>query len=160
MPMFCGVGGQPDKNQNQLPSQEVFIWRRASPLTRATWRRASPLTRATCSPTKRARFHLAFTWRKPALLPGLARLAESPGLTTFIFPQNPEPDICIQVFILYPTHNKQSLWNEKLSKKCWSKQPLSCVRSFDLLALLGGPALLSAFIWKISSPPRQDLGSQ
>ena len=34
------------------------------------------------------------------------------------------------------------------------------VRSFDLLALLGGPALLGAFIWKISSPPRRDLGSQ
>ena len=37
-------------------------------------------------------------------------------------------------------------------KKCWSRQPLSCVRSFDLSALLGRPALLSAFIWKIYSP--------
>ena len=37
---------------------------------------------------------------KPALLPGLARLAESLGLTTFIFPRNPESDICVQVFIL------------------------------------------------------------
>ena len=46
----------------------------------------------------------------------------------------------------------------QLSKKCWSRQPLSCVRSFDLLALLGGPAILSAFIWKISSSPRRDLG--
>ena len=34
------------------------------------------------------------------LLPGLARLAESPGLTTFIFRRNPESDICAQVFIL------------------------------------------------------------
>ena len=45
-------------------------------------------------------FHLAFTWEKPALLPGLARLTESPGLITLIFPQNPESDICVQVFIL------------------------------------------------------------
>ena len=52
-------------------------------------------------------------------------------------------------FSFYNLHiNKQSLWNETLSKKCWSRQTLSCVRSFDLLALLGGPALLSAFIWK------------
>ena len=29
-------------------------------------------------------------------------------------------------------------------KKCWPRQTLSCVRSFDLLALLGGPALLGA----------------
>ena len=29
-----------------------------------------------------------------------------------------------------------------------SRQALSCVRSFDLLAFLGGPALLIAFIWK------------
>ena len=40
------------------------------------------------------------TWEKPALLPGLARLVESPGLTTFIFRRNPESDICVQVFIL------------------------------------------------------------
>ena len=52
------------------------------------------------STTKRAGFHLAFTWEKPALLPGLARLAESPWLTTFIFRQNRESDICVQVFIL------------------------------------------------------------
>ena len=38
------------------------------------------------SASKRAGFNIAFTWEKPALLPGLARLAESPGLTTFIFP--------------------------------------------------------------------------
>ena len=54
----------------------------------------SPLDRG--SPGKRAGFHLAFTWEKPALLPGLARLAESPGLTTFIFPRNPESDICLK----------------------------------------------------------------
>ena len=33
------------------------------------------------------------------------------------------------------------------------KSYLKNVRSFDLLALLGGPALLGAFIWNISSPP-------
>ena len=64
---------------------------------------ASPLGRT--SPTKRAGFHLAFTWEKLAPLPGLARLAESPGLTTFIFPRNPESDICI----LYPTHKQTEL---------------------------------------------------
>ena len=68
---------------------------------------ASPLGRA--SPTKRAGFHLAFTWEKPALLPGLARLAESPGLTTFIFPRNLESDIRVQGFILYPTHKQTEL---------------------------------------------------
>ena len=59
---------------------------------------ASALGRA--SPTKRAGFHLAFTWEKAAFLLGLARLAESPGLATFIFPRNPESDICVQVFTL------------------------------------------------------------
>ena len=44
-------------------------------------------------------FQLAFTWEKPALLPGLTPLAESPGLTTYISPRNPESDICVQVFI-------------------------------------------------------------
>ena len=58
---------------------------------------------------KRVGFHLAFTWEKLALLPGLARLAESPGLTTFIFPRNPESDICVQVFILQPTHKQTEL---------------------------------------------------
>ena len=61
------------------------------------------------SPTKRAGFHPAFTWEKPALLLGLARLAESPWLTTFIFRRNPESDICVQVFILYPTHKQTEL---------------------------------------------------
>ena len=56
-----------------------------------TCRRASPLGRA--SPTKKAEFPPAFTWEKPVLLPGLARLAESPGLTTFFFRRNPESDI-------------------------------------------------------------------
>ena len=46
----------------------------------------SPLGRA--SPSKRAGFHLAFTWEKPAVLPGLACLLESPGPTTFILTQN------------------------------------------------------------------------
>ena len=54
-------------------------------------------------------FHLAFTWKKPALLPGLAHLAESPGLTTFTYLRNPESDICVQVFILYPTHKQTEL---------------------------------------------------
>ena len=43
----------------------------------------STLTRA--SPSKSAGFHLAFILEKPALLPEMARLAESPGITTFIF---------------------------------------------------------------------------
>ena len=77
--------------------------------------------------------------------------------TTFIFPRNPESDICLQVFILYPTHTQIELKIESYPKKCWPRQTLSCVRSFDLL-VLGGPALLSAFIWKISSPPRRDFG--
>ena len=68
-----------------------------------------PYPLGTASPTKRAGFHLAFTWEKLALLPGLARLAKSPGLTTLIFPRNPEPDICVQVFILYPTHKQTEL---------------------------------------------------
>ena len=58
----------------------------------------------------RAAFHLVFTcMEKLALLPGLACLAESLGLTTFIFPRNPESDICVQVFILYPTHKQTEL---------------------------------------------------
>ena len=64
-----------------------------------------------------------------------------------------------------PTHKKQSLWNEKLSKKCWSRQHLSCVWSFDLLVLLGGPKFslygkFPALLGKISVvnseiPPRR-----
>ena len=54
---------------NQQETKGMFTWRRASSLS---------------SPTKRAEFYHAFTWEKPDLLPGLARLAESPGLTTFI----------------------------------------------------------------------------
>ena len=54
---------------------------------------------------QRAGFHLALTWEKPALLPGLAILAELPGLTTFISPRNLESDICI----LYPTHRQTKL---------------------------------------------------
>ena len=63
-----------------MPLGETYFWV-------FTWRRASPLSRA--SPTKRAGFHLVFTWEKLALLPGLSHLAESPGLTTFISPRNP-----------------------------------------------------------------------
>ena len=37
---------------------------------------------------------------------------------------------------------------------------VSCVRSFDLLALLGGPALLSAFIWKFPALLGEISGSQ
>ena len=112
-----------------------------------TWRRASPLGRA--SPTKRAGFHLAFIWGKPSLLPRLARLAESPELTIHLFSEESRNPIFAYKFSFYNLHiNKQSLWNEKISKKFCSRQPLSCVRSFDLLALVGGPTVLSAFIWK------------
>ena len=41
--------------------------------------------------------------------PGWLCLAESSGLTTFIFPRNPESDTCVQVFILYPTHKQTKL---------------------------------------------------
>ena len=60
--------------------QSAVSWERSMKGVFA-WRRASPL----------GRFHLPFTWEKPALLP---------GLTTFIFRRNPESDICVQVFIL------------------------------------------------------------
>ena len=54
-----------------------------------TWRTGCLLGRA--SPSKRAGFHLAFTWENPVLLlPELARFVETPGLTTFIFPRKPE----------------------------------------------------------------------
>ena len=50
----------------------------------------------------RAAFQIAFTcMKKLALLPGLARLAESLHI--------PESDICVQVFILYPTHKQTEL---------------------------------------------------
>ena len=49
-----------------------------------------------------------------ARAPSLNRaLAESPGLTTFIFLRNPESDICVQVFILYPTHKQTELVKQK-----------------------------------------------
>ena len=66
---------------NSLPKAVFFKWPLKFIKGVFTWRRASPLGRA--SPSKRAVFHLAFTWEKPVLLPGLTRLAESPGLTTF-----------------------------------------------------------------------------
>ena len=45
-----------------------------------------------------------------ALLPELARLADSPELTTFIFPRNPESDICVYKVSFYILHiNKQNL---------------------------------------------------
>ena len=60
-----------------LVTEGVFIWRRDNPLDRTSF-------------SKRARFRLAFTLEKPAFLPGLARLAESPRLTTFqYFPTKP-----------------------------------------------------------------------
>ena len=37
------------------------------------------------------------TWENPPLLLCLARLAETPALTKFIFPRNPEFDIWVQV---------------------------------------------------------------
>ena len=63
--------------QGNLITKRVFIWRAGRPIGRA-------------SPTKRTGFHLAFSWEKPALLPGLASLTESPGLTKSIFPRNQE----------------------------------------------------------------------
>ena len=58
-------------------------------------------TRRRASPSKRAGFHLAFTWEKPALLP---------GLSTFNSPRNPQSDICI----LYPTHKQTELVKRKI----------------------------------------------
>ena len=55
---------------------------------------------------------LDFTWEKPALLP---------ELTTFIFPRNPESDICVHVFILYPTHKQTELVKWKVIKKMLAK---------------------------------------
>ena len=63
---------------------------------------ASRLGRA--SPSKKVGFHLAFTWEKPALLPGLVRLAESLGLTIFIFPRNSESNICVQLSFHFITY--------------------------------------------------------
>ena len=49
----------------------------------------SPIDRA--SHIKRSKFHLVFTWEKPAVLPRLARLAQSLGLTSYIhFPTKPD----------------------------------------------------------------------
>ena len=102
-------------------------------------RRASPLGRA--SPTKRTGFYLAFIYGK-----------SQPSYQLHLFSNETRNPIFAYKFSFYNLHiNKQSLWSEKLSKKCWSRQPLSCVRSFDLLALLGGPPLLSAFIWKFQA---------
>ena len=120
-----------------LVTKGVFIWRRASPLGRA-----SPLCR---DPASQLNY-----------------------LTTFVFVYMREGRYSPRVYLgkaSPPTRANYIYFPTKpgiryLSKKCWSRQPLSCVRSFDLLALLGGPALLSAFIWKIYSPPRRDLGSQ
>ena len=55
--------------------------------------------------------------------------------------------------------NKQNLrvTGKVIQKQFWPRQTLSCVRSLDLLALLGEPSLLTAFIWKISSPHRRHL---
>ena len=39
----------------------------------------------------------------------LSRVTRVNYLTTFIFPRNPESDICVQVFILYPTHKQTEL---------------------------------------------------
>ena len=79
----------------QILAKGVFTWRRAIPLGRASTTRGLDFT---------SRLH----GKKLALQPWLARLAESPRLTSFIFPRNPESDICVQVFILYPTHYKQT----------------------------------------------------
>ena len=120
-----------------------------------TWRWASPLGRA--SPTKRAGFYMGKA-SPPTRAGSLSRVTRA---NYIYFSTKPGIPIFADKFSFYILHiSKQSLWNKKLSKKCWSRQPLSCVGSFDLLALLGRPALLSAFIWEIPSPPRRDLGSQ
>ena len=110
------------------------------------------------SPSKRAGFHLAFTWGKPSPPTRAGSLSRFTRANYIYFPTKPGIRyLRIQGFILYPTHKQTELvkWKVlKKKKKCWPRQTtLSCVRSFDLLALLGGPALLSAFIWNIFSPP-------
>ena len=117
----------------------VFIWRRASPLGRT-------------SPSKRDGFHPTFTWEKPALLPGLACLAESPGLT------NPESDICVQVSILQRTHKQTELVKWKVIQKMLAKTNFVVYTELWLASLPRRASTLSAFIWKISSPPMRDLG--
>ena len=73
--------------------------------------------------SKRAGFHLAFTWEKPALLP---------GLPTFVFSTKLESDICVQVFILYPTQTnracemKSYLKNAGQDKLCRVYGALTC----------------------------------
>ena len=53
------------------------------------------------SPSKRAGFCLAFTWEKPALLPGLARLAESHGANNYInFPTKPGKKLAKTNFVV------------------------------------------------------------
>ena len=58
----------------------------------------------------RARFHLAFIWGKPSLLPRLARLAESPELTIHLFSNETRNPIFAYKFSFYNLRiNKQSL---------------------------------------------------
>ena len=65
--------------------------------------------RASLALVRGARIHLAFTWEKLSLLTGLACLAESPRLITFIFPRNSESDICVHVLFYKPTHKQTEL---------------------------------------------------
>ena len=62
---------------------------------------------------------------------------------------------CPSAYVIYTTYVKPCQrgningWTCKMKrypKKCWLRQILSCVRSFDLLALLGGPALVVTFL--------------
>ena len=84
-------------NFDSMQTKGVFIWRKASPLGRA-------------SPSKKAGFHLAFTWKKPALLPGLARLAELPGFKLHLVSHETRNPIFAYKFSFYNLHiNKQNL---------------------------------------------------
>ena len=75
----------------------MFIYRRAIPL-------------GTASPSKRAGFHLAFTWEKLALLAGLVRLAESPELTLHLSSDETRNPKFAYKFSFYNLHiNKQNL---------------------------------------------------
>ena len=79
-----------------------------------------PLGRA--SPSKRARFHLAFTWEKPALLSRVTWV----NYIYFSLHETRNP-IFAYKSSFYNLHiNKQNLYNEKLSKKKNAGQDKLC----------------------------------
>ena len=103
------------------------------------------------SPTKRAGFHLAFTWEKPGLLlPRLARLAESPGLTTFIFPRNQE-----SVFAY-----KFSSYNLHINRACEMNIYLKNPGQNNLCRVYGVYPLKCVYMENFQLTYRRDLGSQ